>query len=113
MFSYKDERVKQWLFMDTPTVTCGILVAYILSIVVIKWVMAKREAYELKSFLILYNFLQVIASFYIFAEVIPLFFFIINIIKYCPQFVETGLTTNEMNFNLLLLHKTTYQMFGQ
>lgn len=66
----KDERVEKWLFMETPTITCGILIAYVLSIIFIRVSMSKRDAFELRTFLILYNLFQVIASFYIFAEVL-------------------------------------------
>ncbi len=55
--------------MKDPVVTGYILLAYVLSIIAIKIVMAKREAFELKAFLLVYNFLQVLASLYIFVEV--------------------------------------------
>jgi hypothetical protein len=61
--------VADWLGMKDPVVTGYILLAYVLSIIAIKIVMAKREAFELKAFLLVYNFLQVLASLYIFVEV--------------------------------------------
>jgi hypothetical protein len=65
-----DERVKDWFGMRDPVLPGIILVVYVLSIVAIKRVMANRAAFELKNFLIVYNFLQVLASLYIFVEVL-------------------------------------------
>ncbi|RNA21616.1 elongation of very long chain fatty acids 4 [Brachionus plicatilis] len=64
-----DDRVKNWLGMETPWLTLAILALYILSINGIKKYMSDRKPFELRIFMIVYNFIQVIASFYIFAEV--------------------------------------------
>ena len=56
--------------MEDPILTLIILAAYILSIILIKFFMKNREAFELKNFLLVYNFFQVVASFYIFYEVL-------------------------------------------
>ena len=55
--------------MDTPVKTAMVLIAYLLSIFVIKKLMEKRKALELKGFLCVYNALQVLASLYITVEV--------------------------------------------
>nr|QBO55933.1 elongation of very long chain fatty acid 9c [Brachionus rotundiformis] len=64
-----DNRVKYWFGMETPWLTLIILGIYIASIVGIKKFMSNRKPFELREFMILYNFLQVVASFYIFIEV--------------------------------------------
>lgn len=55
--------------MDNPIPTAIILVAYLVSIYVIRKVMEGRPAYSLKGFLYLYNFIQVAVSLYISVEV--------------------------------------------
>ena len=55
--------------MKDPKITVGILIAYIISIVLIRVVMANRKPFELKSLLVVYNMFQVGVSFYIFLEV--------------------------------------------
>jgi hypothetical protein len=59
--------------METPVNTVLILIAYAFSIFLIKNVMAKRAAYELRQLLIFYNAFQVIISLYIAVEVSKLF----------------------------------------
>jgi len=68
--SIGDKRVENWLLMDTPVLTSVILVTYFISIYAIKLVMANRKPFDLKGFLYLYNFAQVVVSFYISCEVI-------------------------------------------
>jgi hypothetical protein len=65
-----DERVKEWFGMKDPILTGYILLAYVIAIPLIKYLMKDRKAFELRNFLYLYNFFQVIASFYIFAEIL-------------------------------------------
>ena len=65
----KDPRISRWPLMDSPVPTVAFLVVYAISLIVIKKVMANRKAFELRTFLIVYNFLQVCGSFYIFFEV--------------------------------------------
>ena len=55
--------------MDTPMKTIGFMFAYLASLRVIKQYMADKKPFELRYFLIFYNFLQVCGSFYIFSEV--------------------------------------------
>lgn len=55
--------------MDTPVKTVGFMVLYLLSLRFIRDHMANKKPYELKHFLIFYNFIQVCGSFYIFVEV--------------------------------------------
>jgi hypothetical protein len=55
--------------MDEPWEAVVILVSYWVSLVVIKRFMENRQAFELKNFLYLYNFSQVLVSFYMFVEV--------------------------------------------
>lgn len=68
--SIGDKRVESWPLMDTPIITAFILVAYFASIIIIKSVMAKRDAFSLKGFLYFYNFIQVVGSFYICSEIL-------------------------------------------
>lgn len=65
-----DNRVKNWYGMETPFLTFGILGLYVVAIYWIKQFMSDRKQFELRLFMIIYNFFQVIASFYIFFEVI-------------------------------------------
>ena len=55
--------------MDSPMKTIGFLIGYLISLHLIKEHMANKKPYELRGFLIFYNFIQVIGSFYIFLEV--------------------------------------------
>lgn len=56
--------------MKDPIMTAWILVAYVLSIIGIRVAMRNRKPFELRSFIIIYNAGQVVASFYIFYEVL-------------------------------------------
>ncbi len=58
------------MMMDTPVKTLGYMIAYLVSIRLIRQYMADKKPFELRSFLILYNFLQVCGSFYIFSEIL-------------------------------------------
>jgi len=64
-----DPRINGWPLMDTPVKTIGFLALYLLSLRFIRDHMANKKPYELKGFLLLYNFLQVCGSFYIFFEI--------------------------------------------
>lgn len=55
--------------------TIGFLIGYLISLHLIKEHMANKKPYELRGFLIFYNFAQVIGSFYIFLEVNIIFHF--------------------------------------
>lgn len=68
-----DNRVKSWFGMETPWLTFGFLGLYVVAIYWIKQVMSNRKQFELRHFMIIYNFFQVIASFYIFFEVIQFY----------------------------------------
>jgi len=69
-FETQDPRVVNWPMMDSPMKTVGFLIGYLISLHLIKEHMANKKPYELRGFLIFYNFMQVIGSFYIFLEVI-------------------------------------------
>jgi len=66
--SLGDPRVENWLMMKTPMKTIGFMVLYLLTIRFIREHMANKKPFELKAFLIFYNFIQVCGSFYIFVE---------------------------------------------
>jgi elongation of very long chain fatty acids protein 4 len=66
--SMADPRVINWPLMDTPFKTLLFMVLYILSLRVIKDMMRDRKPFELKGFLVVYNFLQVIGSAYVCIE---------------------------------------------
>jgi elongation of very long chain fatty acids protein 7 len=68
-----DPRVADWPLMDTPMKTFLILLFYIISIRLIRDYMKDKKPYELNALLVIYNFMQVIGSFYVFAEVSCLF----------------------------------------
>lgn len=65
-----DERVKDWFGMEDPILTAWILVAYVVSIVGIRIIMNDRKPFELRAFIFIYNIGQVLASFYIFVEIL-------------------------------------------
>jgi elongation of very long chain fatty acids protein 7 len=62
-----DPRVKDWPLMQSPLPTIGIVAVYILFVLKIgpQW-MKHRKPFELKKTIILYNFLQVALSCYLF-----------------------------------------------
>lgn len=55
--------------MRDPILTLAILVAYVASIVSIKFIMRNKKPFELRFFIFVYNVAQVVVSFYIFYEV--------------------------------------------
>ena len=65
----QDPRVAKWPLMDNPINTGLILSGYFVGIMLIKYVMASRKPFELKSFIFVYNIFQVVVSFYIGYEV--------------------------------------------
>lgn len=67
--SLGDPRVNGWLFMDSfvPTVIFSFL--YLALIFFIKKIMKNRKPFEMKNFLLFYNFCQVVGTFYMFKEV--------------------------------------------
>ncbi len=67
--SVSDPRVDSWMMMKSPMKTIGFMFAYLVSIRLIREHMANRKPFELRKFLIIYNFFQVCGSFYIFSEV--------------------------------------------
>ncbi len=68
-----DPRVENWMMMKSPMKTFGFMVLYLLTIRFIREHMANKKPFELKAFLVVYNFVQVCGSFYIFIEVCILF----------------------------------------
>lgn len=65
-----DPRIRNWAMMDTPMKTIGFLIGYLILLHLIKEHMANKKPFELRGFLILYNFVQVIGSFYVFLEIL-------------------------------------------
>ncbi len=66
----RDRRVDGWLFMDSPWPTLGLCLTYVFLVKVAgPRFMRDREPYNVRNFLIVYNFCQVIFSLYIFTEV--------------------------------------------
>nr|ATI22182.1 elongase 7 [Brachionus koreanus]QBO55915.1 elongation of very long chain fatty acid 9e [Brachionus koreanus] len=66
--SLGDPRVKGWLFMDSFVPTAILSLLYLVLIYGIKKFMKNRKPYEMKNFLLFYNFCQVIGTFYMFTE---------------------------------------------
>ena len=67
--SIGDPRVENWMMMKSPMKTIGFMFTYLLALRLIKENMANKKPFELRAFLIVYNFFQVCGSFYIFVEV--------------------------------------------
>ncbi len=65
-----DLRVKDWLWMDTPFKTAGILLTYLILLRGITSYMKDKKPFDLKWLLIVYNSVQVVGSFYVFAEIL-------------------------------------------
>ncbi|CAF0871662.1 unnamed protein product [Brachionus calyciflorus] len=65
-----DKRVEEWLFMGSFTPSAILLVLYLITVFAIKFFMTNRNPFELKKFLLFYNFCQVIGTFYIFKEIL-------------------------------------------
>jgi elongation of very long chain fatty acids protein 4 len=68
-FFSKDPRLENWWTMDTPVKPILIMMAYWIVLLAIKYYMKDRQPFELRYFLIAYNFVQVCGSFYIALEV--------------------------------------------
>lgn len=64
-----DVRTRDWMFVNCPVLIVAGLIGYLVLLRVINSVMEKRQAFDLKNFLIAYNLFQVVVSLYIFAEV--------------------------------------------
>lgn len=65
-----DPRVKDWLWMDTPFKTAGILLTYLILLRGITSYMKDKKPFDLKWLLIVYNSIQVVGSFYVFTEIL-------------------------------------------
>jgi len=70
ILSIGDKRVENWPLMQTPVTTILILISYAFTIWLIKFVMSKRNAFDLRLLLILYNAFQVCVSLYITVEIV-------------------------------------------
>lgn len=68
--SIGDPRVENWMMMKSPMKTIGFMFTYLLALRLIKENMANKKPFELRAFLIVYNFFQVCGSFYIFVELL-------------------------------------------
>ena len=66
---FSDPRVKGWPLIDDPLVSFYIIVAYVIFTLVGPIWMRKRQPFQLKPLLILYNFSMVLYSAYIVHEV--------------------------------------------
>lgn len=69
-YNFIDPRTNSWPFISSPVPGLTILGAYLYF--VLSWgprYMANRKPFKLEKTLIVYNFIQVIASTYIFVEV--------------------------------------------
>jgi hypothetical protein len=69
IMSIGDPRVLSWPLVNNPFEPLSVLVIHAFIIYFGIKLMAKRKPFDLKLFLYVYNFLQVIGSFYIFYEV--------------------------------------------
>lgn len=69
IMSLGDPRVLSWPLVNNPFEPLSVLIVYALVIYFGTKFMSKRKPFDLKLFLYVYNFLQVIGSFYIFYEV--------------------------------------------
>jgi succinate dehydrogenase hydrophobic anchor subunit len=65
----KDPRLRDWPLMDSPNAIFLILVGYLAAIPLIRIIMKYFKPFELKVFLMLYNVIQVVGTFYMFTEV--------------------------------------------
>lgn len=66
-----DPRVEDWLLMQSPFPSLLLCVGYLVMCFVGPRIMATRKPFELKPILILYNFMMVLLSGYMFYEVMP------------------------------------------
>ena len=66
----RDRRIDGWPLMDSPWPTVALCLTYVYLVKVAgPRFMRNREPYDVRSFLIVYNFFQVAFSVYIFTEV--------------------------------------------
>lgn len=66
----RDRRMDGWPLMDSPLPTMAICATYVLIVKVVgPKLMENRKPMEIRGFLIVYNFLQVLLSAYIFFSV--------------------------------------------
>ncbi|XP_045475589.1 elongation of very long chain fatty acids protein AAEL008004-like [Harmonia axyridis] len=64
---YQDPRTADWMFMSSPFYTLGICLSYVYIVKVLgPKLMENRKPFQLRKVLIVYNFLQVIFSLYLF-----------------------------------------------
>jgi hypothetical protein len=68
-FGYSDVRVENWALMKDVIPTVLIAIGYILAIVFGRQWMKNQKPFELRYFMFIYNFLQVILCAYITYEV--------------------------------------------
>ena len=74
IWSRRDTRVDGWPLMSSPIPTAVLCASYVFLVTVAgPRFMRHREPYNIKAFLIVYNFLQVLLSAYIFFEVMGLY----------------------------------------
>ena len=70
IWSKCDVRVDDWLFMSSPIPTAIICISYVVLVTVAgPRFMQHREPYNLRAFLIIYNFLQATFNAFLFYEV--------------------------------------------
>lgn len=65
-----DPRVEKWPLMDTPFKTAAILLVYLILLRGITSYMKDKKPFSLRWPLIIYNSIQVVGSFYVFAEIL-------------------------------------------
>ncbi|XP_022918607.1 very long chain fatty acid elongase 2-like [Onthophagus taurus] len=65
-----DNRVKNWIFLNSPLWLIGILTVYFITLVGLNKLMEKKEGLKLRGLLTVYNSFQVLYSVYIFKEII-------------------------------------------
>lgn len=89
MDNKSDPRVKDWPMASGPFPTLAIVLFYVYFVKVLgpKW-MENRKPFDLRRAIIIYNFLQVISSFFLFREVSK------------PEKVNNNFIVKEDRFNL-------------
>lgn len=63
-----DPRTKGYPLMSSPKYMIGCVLVYLLVVFLLKAIMKNRQPFELRSFLMLYNLVQVVGTFYMFYE---------------------------------------------
>ena len=66
--NFSDKRVADWFMMDSPYSSAVICLVYVILVMLGPSIMKNRQPYQLKSVLLVYNFLMVVASGYVFYE---------------------------------------------